>query len=382
MLTALALALAMQTTPPDVPPKKPPAPVAPAPAVQAPAAVPRAAQLGHDVFVGIRKEAFSPSSRFYGEEWELGKRPTEIAFNWSLGVLMSAYAAAARVDPAMKAPLLELVDAMNAYWSDLPPVAGYDVRPVPKANDRYYDDNAWVALALMEGYDATKKVELLVKARETYAFVISGESDALGGGVFWRETDKASKNACSTAPAALAAVELYRRTKDKRYLADAVRLYKWADEKLRDPEDGLMWDNVSADGTKVEKTKWSYNTAVMLKVEKELLDLKATPGLTRGILVGHAVAATKRWVLPSGGFRDEAQFAHMLFEALLEVDAPDYGAEEAKRTLAFLANENRDKAGHFTYRWELPVVSAVLKPRLIVQASAMRAFYFAAQRGL
>ena len=308
MLTSLALLLALrtgapQTGGPTVPAKD--APVMPETlgkekAGQEPAPVPRAGQLGHEVFEMIRKEDYTPASGFYGEEWELGKRPTNVAFNWGVGVLLSAYAAAAKADPAMKRPLLDLVEAGKAYWNEAPPVAGYDVLPVPKPVDRYYDDNAWMALALMEGYEATKKVDLLLQARNTYAYVMSGEAESAGGGIYWRESDKASKNTCSTAPAALAGVELYRLTADKRYLDDAVRLYKWADEHLRDPSDGLMWDNVSTDGTKVEKTKWSYNTAVMLKVENRLLDLKALPGLTRGILVGHAVAATNRWVLPSG----------------------------------------------------------------------------------
>lgn len=374
MLTALTLALMLQTGSEQEKPVLPETPVATVP-------VPRSAQLGHDTFEMIRKEAYTPSSGFYGEEWELGKRPTQVTFNWGLGVLLSAYAAAAKTDPKMKAPLLELVEAGKAYWNPAPPVAGYDVLPMPKPVDRYYDDNAWMALALMEGYEATKKVDMLLQARDTYAYVMSGEADSLGGGVYWRESDKASRNTCSTAPAALAGIELYRLTKDKRYLADAVRLYKWADEKLRDPADGLMWDNVKNDGT-LDKAKFSYNTAVMLKVENRLLDLKALPGLTRGILVSHAVAATSRWVLPSGGFRDEAQFAHMLFEALLEVDAPDYGPEQAKRTLAFLYTQNRDKAGHYPSRWETVAQSPVMKPKLIVQASAMRAYYYAASRGL
>ncbi|RYG69390.1 hypothetical protein EON77_14725 [bacterium] len=305
-----------------------------------------------------------------------------IAFNWSVGILLSALASAAKTDPKLKEPLLELANSTTAYWNDEGPVAGFDVLPGPKQKDRYYDDNEWLVLALMEGYDATKKVDLLVRARDAYAFVLSGESKDLGGGIFWRESDKATKNSCSTAPAAYAALGLYDRTKDKRYLADAVRLYRWADEKLRDPADGLMWDNISADGTKIEKTKWSYNTALMLKTESKLLELNAIPGLTRTGLLQHAESAAKRWVLPNGAFRDEAQFAHMLFEALILVDTPAYPPEMQRKTLAFLRDEAVDRAGHYGPRWETKSEGPVMKPRLMHQASAMRAFAFAAERGI
>lgn len=375
MLTALALAAALQTTPPTAPPQTETPTTTPARTV-------RSIESAYLILQRLRKEAYSSSSKFYGEEWELGKRPSAIAFNWSVGVLLSALASAAKTDPNLKTPLLEMTTASLAYWNDEGPVAGFDVLPGPKSKDRYYDDNAWMVLGLMEAYDATKKVDLLVRARDAFAYVLSGESKDLGGGVFWREIDRGTKNTCSTAPAAYAALGLYDRTKDKRYLADAVRLYRWADEKLRDPADGLMWDSISADGTKIEKTKWSYNTALMLKTEHALFELKAIPSLTRTGIVQHADAAAARWVLPNGAFRDEAQFAHMLFEALLIVEAPSYPPERARKTLAFLRDEAIDRAGHYGPRWEAKSEGPVMKPKLIHQASAMRAFAFAAERGI
>ncbi|RYG86679.1 hypothetical protein EON77_03370 [bacterium] len=265
MLTALAFASALQTmNPPQTsPPQAAPPQTVPAQTPADPTVVVnpvrnvRSIEAAYQVLQRIRKEAYSPSSHFYGEEWELGKRPAAIAFNWSVGVLFSALASAAKTDPKLKEPLIEMANATTSYWNDEGPVAGYDVLPGPKPKDRYYDDNEWLVLALMEAYDVTKKVDYLVRARDTFAYVLSGETKELGGGILWRENEKTTKNACSNAPAAYAALGLYDRTKDKRYLADAVRIYRWTDERLRDPADGLMWDSVSVDGTKIEKTKWS-----------------------------------------------------------------------------------------------------------------------------
>ena len=395
MLTALALLAAIQTTPPVQTPTQA-APSQTAPSQTAPKS--RSIESANLILQRLRKEAYSPSSHFYGEEWNLGRRPTGIAFNWSVGVLLSGLASAAKTDPKMKTPLLEFTTSSVAYWNDDGPVPGFDVLPGPKPIDRYYDDNAWMVLGLMEAYDATKKVELLVRARDAYAYALSGESKSLGGGIFWRESDKASKNTCSNAPVAYAALGLYERTKDKRYLADAIRIYRWTDETLRDPADGLMWDSVAVPGVvpegttapaepiptepKIERTKWSYNTALMLKTEHKLLELKAIPSLTKTQLIQRAESAAKRWVLPNGAFRDEGKFAHMLFEALLICETPSYGEAEAKRTLAFLRDEAVDKAGHYGPRWEAKSEGPVMKPKMIDQASAMRAFAFAAERGI
>ena len=41
------------------------------------------------------------------------------------------------------------------------------------------------------------------------------------------------------------------------------RLYAWTLTNLRDPEDGCYWNDKQADGS-INKTKWTYNTGVMI----------------------------------------------------------------------------------------------------------------------
>lgn len=46
-------------------------------------------------------------------------------------------------------------------------------------------------------------------------------------------------------------------------MALAKRLYAWTLNNLRDPEDGCYWNDKQADGS-INKTKWTYNTGVMI----------------------------------------------------------------------------------------------------------------------
>ena len=191
--------------------------------------------------------------------------PDRPAVMWGCGVQLAALAAAARADAAWKPRLLDFVAAMDSYWTDqhLTIVGGYDVLPGPKPLDRYYDDNEWIVIALAEGYDVAADAALKTRAEKTMAFVLSGEDKKLGGGIYWHEQEKKSKNTCSNAPAIVAAMRLFQLTRRQEYLITARRLTLWTNAHLQDT-DGLYWDNIKLDGT-VDKTKWSYNTALMLR---------------------------------------------------------------------------------------------------------------------
>lgn len=131
-------------------------------------------------------------------------------------------------------------------------------------SDRFYDDNIWLGIDFTDSYLSTKKQDYLTKAKEVWAFVMSGEDDLLGGGIYWCEQKKESKNACSNAPASVFALKMYEATKDNHYLEEGRRLYHWTKEKLEDPNDGLFWDNMSLNGH-IDKAKYSYNSGQMLQ---------------------------------------------------------------------------------------------------------------------
>ncbi len=63
----------------------------------------------------------------------------------------------------------------------------------------------------------TKEPKYLQKAQLIWKFIESGTDDNLGGGIYWCEQRKESKNTCSNAPGSVFALKLFEATKDSAY---------------------------------------------------------------------------------------------------------------------------------------------------------------------
>lgn len=131
-------------------------------------------------------------------------------------------------------------------------------------DERLYDDAIWVGIDLTDLYSKTKDNWYLDYAKSVWNFVLTGKDDALGGGIYWKESPRDSKNTCSNAPAVVLALKLYQETNDPSYLETGKEVYKWVKSKLQDPADYLYWDCIKIDGT-VETSKFSYNSGQMLQ---------------------------------------------------------------------------------------------------------------------
>lgn len=131
-------------------------------------------------------------------------------------------------------------------------------------SDRYYDDNVWLALDFCESYILTGKPLFLKKSIDTWKFIISGWDDQLGGGIYWCEQKKQSKNTCSNAPASVLAFKLFEATKDSFYFNWGLRIYNWTKTNLQDSTDYLYFDNKSLSG-KISSRKYTYNSGQMLQ---------------------------------------------------------------------------------------------------------------------
>ncbi len=116
------------------------------------------------------------------------------------------------------------------------------------------------------------EVSYLNQAKQIWTFIESGMDDILGGGIYWVEQNKSSKNTCSNAPGIVYLAKLYQATEDPYYLQKAIDLYTWTQAKLRDPSDYLYWDNMDLAG-KVDKTKFAYNTGQMIQAGALLYEL-------------------------------------------------------------------------------------------------------------
>ena len=132
------------------------------------------------------------------------------------------------------------------------------------ASDRFYDDNVWLGIDFCDIYEATGDRKYLAQAEMIWKFIESGMDDVLGGGIYWCEQQKHSKNTCSNAPGTVYAMKLYAATGDEHYLEQARTLYRWTKEHLLDTGDGLYFDNVALDGN-IGRAKFAYNSGQMVQ---------------------------------------------------------------------------------------------------------------------
>lgn len=335
-------------------------------------------QWGAETLATIQRDFWLPDRGLYADKVEAGKTGRRgPAFTWGCGVQLTALTAAARLDSATYLPRLrDFLRGLRGYWTEHDGIGGFDVLPGPKPPDRYYDDNAWMTLGLLEAYERTRDPALLQWAADTHRFVMSGEDDKLGGGLYWHEQDRRTKNTCVSGPATVGALRLYQLTRKPEYLAQARRLYAWTNAHLQDT-DGLYWDHIALDGT-VNKTKWSYNTALMLRANclfHALTGEKAYLDEAERI----AKAAQARWVDPAtGGIKDGGPFAHHLCEAFLALNDEDRDAawlRTVRRALDFVHGQVRDANGHYGTRWDRSAAAPLTTFSLLDQASAARAYW-------
>ncbi|THJ65783.1 glycosyl hydrolase [Arthrobacter echini] len=190
----------------------------------------------------------------------------------------------------------------------------------------YYDDMAWLALALqrldeVEGRSTPRRpVRILGDALR------SAHTQDLGGGVFWN-TSRDFKNTPSTAPAAL----FFARAGESER---AQELLDWLREHLFDTGSGLYLDGVRTDGS-VETTLHTYNQGTVLGALIAVggrTDLRQAGDLVRSIARG---MADDDGVLPLDARGDGGLFTGILCRYLAQavVAGIDQSASSTARNL-------------------------------------------------
>ncbi|MFO1520986.1 MAG: hypothetical protein U1G05_02895 [Kiritimatiellia bacterium] len=108
----------------------------------------RADGTGARVMEHIRRPSGTAWTGLYAES-ETKRHPD---FMWPNGVMFTALVAAARHEPETYRPVMEqFFTALDAYWDAKAKVPGYEPSPVAGGTgDKYYDDNAWMVITLLE----------------------------------------------------------------------------------------------------------------------------------------------------------------------------------------------------------------------------------------
>ncbi len=132
---------------------------------------------------------------------------------------------------------------------------GIWVRNGARWRNSYYDDMAWLALALQRLDALEGRRRPSHRVRTLGAALASAHTAELGGGVYWN-TRRDYKNTASTGPSAL----FFARAGDT---TRAQQLLDWLRDRLQDPGTGLYLDGVKADG-RIERDVYTYNQGTVL----------------------------------------------------------------------------------------------------------------------
>lgn len=207
-----------------------------------------------------------PVYHLFYENYPLKSDDRATSYLWPFSAMISATTAMMELPDGKQKyqkQLDELLDGLNRYWDDLRNPPGYQASPKEfYHDDRYYDDNIWIGTDLTDLYKITRLTKYLKQAQAVWAFVISGWSDELGGGIYWCEQKRNTKNTCSNGPATVFALKLYGVTGDQTYLNWGLKIYHWTQQTLQSPS-GIFWDNIDLNG-RIDQQTYTYNTGTML----------------------------------------------------------------------------------------------------------------------
>jgi len=333
----------------------------------------------------IQSHFYDAPTRRYHPSFPMAPGGLDYDLMWGNGVQFSVLAAAAKEDPAKyRAALYDFTDGLTTYWDPQPKGSppGYNAYcSGPGGTDKYYDDNEWMVLGYVEAYQNTHDPKFLALARATQDFVLSGWDETLGGGVYWK-LDHQSKNTCSNAPAAASALRLDQVAGDREQGAWGIKIKAWTQANLQD-KDSLYWDAYHMDG-KIEKTKWTYNTALMIRTDVLLYQLRHTePDLQEAKRMADAGLAA--WTDPVTGSlnktEDATRFTHLFCEALLRLYDVTHDVRylnAVRQQAAFGYKHARDPSGGYWDKWVTKPHKPDETKTLIENASAARLFWLLA----
>jgi len=186
------------------------------------------------------------------------------SYLWPLCALIQAANEEEILQPS-KDYMTPVIKAIDQYYSRIPPVPAYQAYVTQEEkDDRFYDDNQWIAIACIDAYNRTQKQQYLDIAKDIYHFMMTGFDTAAGGGLYWKEGDKTTKNTCSNGPGVLIALQLYKITNNKYFLDTALVLYSWVNNHLQSPQ-GVYYDNIKIPSLKIDSAVYTYNTGTMLQ---------------------------------------------------------------------------------------------------------------------
>ncbi len=210
---------------------------------------------------------------------------------------------------------------------------GHRLRNLNGWTNNYYDDMAWLGIAL-ERAERLQLVEHRSAIAELETALYDSWAPEIGGGIPWCKGSD-FYNAPANGPAGIL---LLRTGKIWR----AREIGDWIDATLRDPDSGLIFDGIRLGGDRagVEQAIYSYCQGVVLGLETELAvqfgDARHHERVHR-LVAAVDERLTHNGVIVGGGGGDGGLFNGILarYLAVVAIDLPgDTAADEQARTTA------------------------------------------------
>lgn len=278
-----------------------------------------------------------------------------VAFAWPLSTQFRVLNSLTLIDPATYTPQLRAFsDRFHAdfWWNS--GTKGYSC--CDGGNDRYYDDNAHIAVALMESYRITSDVAYLDRARDVYRFLIAGAVPGHPGGSYWRVGDNSFIDSAAVLQGARAGFMLYEETGATGYLNDAIARVQWAEEFTQLSE-GTFYEKLFLTGPKAG-TAGDYPLVNFagFGISANLAWFDATGDRTRLVeaqRIGNA--SLNRYINKSNGaLNDEGYWTFELVDALVDLyehdDNPKW-VNAAGDAMEWLHANRLDPEGHYGVLW-------------------------------
>ncbi len=217
-------------------------------------------------------------------------------------------------------------------------IRGHHLRNNLRWINDYYDDMAWLALALERAgrLSGAERPKALKKLSEQFLNAWVPED---GGGIPWRKQDQFF-NAPANGPAAIFLAR-YDRLRRAQQMSD------WIDETLIDPETHLVFDGIKA-GSLV-RAQYTYCQGVVLGLDTELA--ARTQDAEHARRVHRLVAAVRDHIAPDGIIRGAgggdgglfngilARYLALVVTTLPQNDEADATARDTARKLVLTSAE-------------------------------------------
>ncbi len=218
----------------------------------------------HHIHQNIKNVFYEPATGLYKETNDAARNEKPHSYLWPLCALVQAANEMEVLEPKVSY-LKPVLQTIQQYYNTNPPAPGYQAYVTKEMTDtRFYDDNQWIAIACLDAYERTKQKSYLDTAELIYKFMLTGYDQQGGGGIYWKEDDKTTKNTCSNGPGVLIALQLYKLKKNPKNLQTALELYRWTNQHLQAPS-GVYYDAVKLPSMKIDSAIYTYNTGTMLQ---------------------------------------------------------------------------------------------------------------------